>query len=367
LAWLGLAWGFSLSCVEVQGADGMSQIKSDERVVFFPSAARLSDDQQSWVVPIHGWIFEPEENDLLRGVMLRQLRDSLDLPPDAPTTRLFDERVRLFLVDNERGKRIGVRIAGEQRVLDPSGADGHFTGTILLPVASVKPFLNEDVLPYEAITSPQDGREFRGVSYCLRPEGISVISDIDDTVKLTEVRDKSQLIRNTFFREFRAVEGMPAAYTRWAESGCQFHFISASPWQLYEPLVAFLRDAGFPGGTMHLKRFRLKDRSFFQLLADPLEYKVSVIEPLLKAFPKRKFVLVGDGGEKDPEAYGTIARRYPSQIVRIYIRDTTGQPLDARRYQSAFRGLSADRWQVFREARELPDLVIHSIATDRRE
>ena len=45
-----------------------SPIRSDERVVFFPTAATLTADGLSWKIPIHGWIFEPEEGDLARCV-----------------------------------------------------------------------------------------------------------------------------------------------------------------------------------------------------------------------------------------------------------------------------------------------------------
>lgn len=348
-----LASGILLSSDKYLAADEMSRIKSDERVIFFPTAAQWSEDHQSWLVPIHGWIFEPEHDDALRGAMVGEVRDALELEPSEPATRIFDERIRLFLVDNERGKRIGIQIAGEKHVLNASSADGHFAAMIRLAAASDEPFMNDGVLRYEAITSPTDRRTFHGVSHGLRPHGISVISDVDDTIKVTEVLDKKKMIHNTFFREFRAVNGMSAAYSRWAEAGAQFHFISASPWQLYEPLSAFMQQAGFPRATVHLKRFRLKDSSFVKLFEDPIKYKLSAIESLLQAFPKRTFILVGDSGEKDPEVYGIVARRYPSQVRRIYIRDVTGEPSNGPRFQEAFRGLSTDAWQLFRDPAKL--------------
>jgi hypothetical protein len=334
-------------------AQDVSEISSDERVVFFPTVSHLSQDGKSWVVPVHGWIFEPETDDALRDPAVREFRDRLGFDPADASTKLFEDRVRLFLVDNERGKRIVIRIAGETHELAPSGHDGHFGGTIHVPAVAVATFLAGEALAYEAATAEDEQRRFPGVTYCLAAEGTSVISDVDDTIKDSNVLDKRELIRNTFLRPFRVVDGMAAAYSKWAASGAAFHFVSASPWQLYEPLSTFTRQADFPEASFHLKQFRLKDSSFLNLLEDPITYKLATIESLLKRFPGRRFILVGDSGEKDPEVYGMIARKFPEQVVRVYIRDVTGEPADAARYQESFRETPRERWRLFKNAGEL--------------
>ena len=181
-----------------------------------------------------------------------------------------------------------------------------------------------------------------------------MISDIDDTIKITEVRDRHAALRNTFLREFQAVPGMAEFYQTLGRSNhAAVHYISASPQQLYEPLAAFVRSNGFPAGTFTLKEFRWKDKSFFSLFANPEQYKSGVIEPLMKQFPNRKFILIGDSGERDPEIYARLAREYPQQIARIFIRDVTGEPAASERYVKAFRDVPPERWQVFRVPDEL--------------
>jgi len=332
-----------------QTGERASRIKSDERVLFFPTAARLSDDGTTWIVPIHGWIFEPEKDGLLRRAAVWKIRDVLGIDADEPATPIFDRRVGWFLVDNERGKRIGIRIAGKECTLAESGADGHFAGIVRVPAKTVGGLATGGRLRFNAITQSDDDRQFRGMAHLVSPTGISVISDIDDTIKISEVTDKKRLILNTFFRPFRAAPGMAEVYQEWARKGVQFHFVSCSPYQLYEPLSQFATEAEFPAATYHLKRFRLKDSTFLKLFADPVEAKVKTIEALLRGYPKRKFILVGDSGEKDPEAYGILARSHPDQVVRIYIRDVTGEPADARRYLDAFKSVPAARWAVFRD------------------
>ena len=187
---------------------------------------------------------------------------------------------------------------------------------------------------------------------------MSVISDIDDTIKVSEVLDKSALLKNTFCRSFKPVEGMAGVYRSWERSRlARFHYVTASPWQLYVPLSDFTCSNGFPAGTWHMKEFRVKDRSALELFASPERYKPGVIESLLRKFPKRQFVLVGDSGEKDPEIYGELARKYPAQIQRIFIRDVTGEGVGSPRYEKVFARLPRDLWQVFKQPREIQDAL----------
>jgi len=197
---------------------------------------------------------------------------------------------------------------------------------------------------------PGDARRFVGEVFLLENTGVSVISDIDDTIKISAVRDRRALLSNTFLRAFQPVPGMAQFYQALAASQpAAFHYVAASPWQLYPALAAGVGSSGFPPGTFHLKAFRWKDRSFRSLFSDPAAYKLAVLEPLLRRFPNRRFVLIGDSGEGDPEIYANLARRCPAQVQRIYIRDVTHEAAVAPRYQAAFRDLPAGLWTVFRE------------------
>jgi phosphatidate phosphatase APP1 len=175
-----------------------------------------------------------------------------------------------------------------------------------------------------------------------------VISDIDDTIKVSVVRDRVEMLRNTFLRPFRAVNGMSALYARWAANGAVFHYVSSSPWQLYAPLERFMDEAGFPAGGIHL-RWLLKRGEKYDLTASSMTHKLTTIAALLALHPRRSFVLVGDSGEKDPEIYGEIARKNPGRITRILIRKAPLADESAARYEAAFAGLPATLWQVFAE------------------
>jgi phosphatidate phosphatase APP1 len=183
-----------------------------------------------------------------------------------------------------------------------------------------------------------------------------VVSDIDDTVKVSEVHDRTALLDNTFFQDFRPVPGMAVKYAEWARQGASFHFVSSSPWQLYEPLQEFLAAARFPPAVLHLKSVRFKDETLLDLFKPGTETKPKQIAPILRDFPSRHFVLVGDSGEQDPEVYAALLKEHPEQILRAYMRNVTNAtPADAR-FGPLFAGVPREKWALFTDpgALELP-------------
>ncbi len=352
-------------------ASAVSDIASDEEVIFFNTAAHLDAPAGQWVIPVHGWIFEPEADSIRRNLALAALQETLGIDDDdEEEARIFTARGARFLVDNERGKTLELFYGGRKLAVGPSERNGHFTGTVRLSVAEVEQFARQDVfgrrwLDFTAVTPLLDSRRFTGRAALVEPAGVSVISDIDDTIKITQITDREKMLRNTFLRPYRPVPDMAELYRRWARHGAVFHFVSASPWQLYEPLTDFMSEQNFPAGTFHLKTFYWKDSRFLSLFDDPTEYKPKVIEPIMKLFPQRRFVFVGDSGEKDPEVYGALARKYSEQVLHIFIRAVEKEPPDARRFREAFEGLPRERWRVFTNPEELKGVVLPRIASTR--
>lgn len=345
-------------------ADNLAScIDADETVVFFPTAA--SSEGDVWRIPIHGWIYQPAELSRLRRTALGLLRGfaGLRLRPDRLQGPMFQRRLGAFLADNERNNRVRIALGGTTFVLGKSHPNGHFEGMLTLPAEQVRALMVETGggaegeglwLTYRAIMRSTDPRQFDGRVVFLPAEGVSVISDIDDTIKVTEVLDRRRMLANTFVREFASVPGMAEVYGRWArERGAAFHYVSASPWHLYPFLAEFLGTQGFPAGTFHLRELRLMPRDLRATLRPSREIKLRNARGLMMRFPRRRFVLVGDSGEYDPEIYAALAREFPRQVERILIRNVTGEAMDARRWGSVFAGLGPGKWKVFTEAGEL--------------
>jgi hypothetical protein len=332
-----------------------SSLKEDESVELYPAIASQVDG--GWKFDVQGLVYELEKP----GRTAQFLRKLAGVDEDnltAEEIKIYRERIRYFLADNERGKALVLRFGTNEFPMSTSAANGRFDGSFLIP---------EEAWPQRELGVTNgvvqvtawvgDGDTWRTASlqiHVVRAQGWSVISDIDDTIKISNVRDRSTLLKNTFFRPFKPAPGMAGLYREWShEVSPQFHYLSASPGQLFVPLSQFVQAHDFPLGTFHLKPFRLKDSSVGQMLAPQNSYKSAAIEKLLRQFPKRRFVLVGDSGEQDPEIYGSVARIFPRQVTRIFIRNVTQEPAAAPRYQRAFAELPAGSWIVF----EHPDQI----------
>jgi phosphatidate phosphatase APP1 len=334
-----------------------SVVKSDERVVLFPAYASRAPDGRTWKLELGGWIFEPETGDVLRNKAVGKLKVSLGLMEGSAAARVFEERVRPFFADNERGKTLSVELAGRVFALPASDEDGQLVGSLELDDALARAHADGGTLTARVLLRPGDDRAFTTTVRLVEPEGLTIVSDIDDTVKVTEVRDTAAVARRTFTMPFEPVPGMAPKYRAWLGSDGHLHFVSSSPWQLYPALGELTHAAGFPvDATFSLKRIRPRDvlDSLDTLLADPTTTKPDAIRAILDRFPKRRFVLVGDSGEKDPEVYAPFLRDHPDRIVRVYVRDVTGEPRTAPRYVEVFKGLPADKWVIFGDASQLP-------------
>jgi hypothetical protein len=326
----------------------------DVQALFFPSAAWQTEEGRNWQAAVHVWIFEPEADSRLRQAGLAALRISLGLPKEAAETATFKERAAHFLVDNERGKTLTLEIDNHVFPLGPSAASGHIDQVVSIP----REWVHADAagtISFAAVPCPGDARRYTGVIHLVPQEGISVISDIDDTIKISSVSVRRELLANTFLRPYDAVPGMPELYRGWQKEGVVFHYVSAAPWPLYPVIARFLKDGGFPGGAMTLKHFRLKSKGVFSLFGAQDRFKKKAIEDILRHYPRREFLLIGDSGEQDPEIYGDLARQFGTQIRLIAIRELDSRETSPGRCRKAFRGLPDYQWQVFRSPIEIRD------------
>jgi hypothetical protein len=326
-----------------------SDIKPDEFIVFFRTAAWLDKVDQEWHVPIHGWVYEYEDSDARKALFAIILKKEYDLVPDERTEANFTRRFNLLIADNERGKQIVVRVAGRNYVMPPSAENGQFETTLLIPTADIDRFAEGAVIKYAAVTGESDIRKFPGETLLVGPTGLSVISDIDDTVKISNVNDRRSLIENTFLLDFRAAPDMPELYNKWSGPNVSFHFVSSSPWQLYSPLEEFIDRNNFPQSTFSLKSVRFRDETLLNLFKKGTETKPAAIKKILSTYANRKFVLVGDSGEHDPEVYAPLMRKFPEQILMIYIRNVTQESAGNERFNSVFENIPEDRWHLFKD------------------
>jgi len=342
-------WLLELVCL-------VGQIRADETVVFYPSYAWQDPATGDWEGYVHGVIYEPEESSLWRAGVIAAVRRTLDIPAGSPEAQLLQQRLRPFLADHERGKEVRIRLGDRVVSAGVSGPDGYFRSVVRISAGEAARLVGpEGWIRYTALLPPGDNRTLAGRVQLIWPKGLSIISDIDDTIKHTQMLDSRQMLLNSLVRPFRAVEGMAELYHQAAKAGAVVHYVSASPWPLFVPLEEFRQKAGFPAGSFHLQQVRFDPGALAQVFSGPKDFKITQITQILKHFPHRRFILAGDSGQQDPEIYGELARQYPHQVVGIWIRNITAEPAHSPRYQRAFAQIEASVWTIFDKPEELRD------------
>ncbi len=174
----------------------------------------------------------------------------------------------------------------------------------------------------------QNDNRFQGeILIPSKNNSFGVISDIDDTILHTGVTStlKWRLIINTLFKiaEKRIPLKGAADFYHLLHRGASgkeanpIFYVSHSPWNLYRYLELFLQKNNFPNGPI-----LLRDLTSFKNRKDTAEkpQKQKEIIDILNLYPEKQFILIGDGGEHDPDIYIEIAESFPNRIKAIYIR-----------------------------------------------
>ncbi|HEX8434502.1 App1 family protein [Archangium sp.] len=154
-----------------------------------------------------------------------------------------------------------------------------------------------------------------------------VISDIDDTVIVTNVTNFLKRTWTLFLTEHRTrlpFEGVDAFYKALSEgstgSACNpIFYVSSSPWNLYEHLDEFLGLHRIPAGPLLLRDWGLSRHGFAP--GGGHGHKLEKIREVLGSQESLPFLLIGDSGQEDAEHYRTIVREFPGRIRCVYIRN----------------------------------------------
>ena len=155
------------------------------------------------------------------------------------------------------------------------------------------------------------------------------ISDIDDTVlishsattgkKLRVMFTKNPRSRKTFADVVKFYNLLAKAHTE-PETLNPFFYVSSSEWNLYDDLNEFFKFNGLPKGAFLLNQIK-RWYQLFKTGNTKHQGKLIRVKRILDAFPKQRFILLGDNSQSDPDIYVALANKYPDKIVAIYIRN----------------------------------------------
>ena len=309
-----------------------------EDVIFYPTYG--FQQGTDWIIPVRAKVQQPRGIAEAFTTFLGHLSNR-----DAGDPSTFMSRLADFLADDESNEDLRVqfdqdpdqreyRIANESGEFPGTDANGIVEGTFTLPDAVARRLLAAQGsasgwLTYHAVSREHPGT---GRVRLLDATGVSVVSDIDDTIKITEIPAGARIfVTNTFYRDFAPTTELTDRFS--ALKDASFHYVSGGPWQLYRPVSTFLIGGGhFPEGTFHMKSLTgsirtlvrtVEDLARFVLPDGTFEHKVAQISRLMERFPKRTFIFIGDSGEKDPEVYREVQSRFGARVKEVVIRDLT--------------------------------------------
>nr|CAA6821600.1 MAG: Unknown protein [uncultured Thiotrichaceae bacterium] len=181
-----------------------------------------------------------------------------------------------------------------------------------------------EVLPQAAITAtttPVTGRIMLPPADC----DFGIISDIDDTIMVTNATSLLAMARLTFAHSpatrlpFEGVADFYQALIHGSTAPRPIFYVSSSPWNLYDFLIEFMQLNHIPAGPLLLRDFGLTSEQLIQ--SSHHKHKLTQITDIMSTYPELPFILIGDSGQHDPEIYAEVVATRPGQVKAIYIRD----------------------------------------------
>ncbi|MFT6632322.1 MAG: hypothetical protein ACJAS4_002285 [Bacteriovoracaceae bacterium] len=158
------------------------------------------------------------------------------------------------------------------------------------------------------------------VSFQVSATGISIVSDLDDTLKITNVSDLSEAVRNALFSK-KAFKGMPDLIQEMSHYSNSTYILTASPKVLNSRVTKFL----------DFNKISYQDLYMRSLLgqSDKKAYKLAVVREVL-TLSDDNLVLIGDDVEIDHEVYTQIRAENPNRVAAIYIHKVKNKKLPVK-------------------------------------
>lgn len=153
--------------------------------------------------------------------------------------------------------------------------------------------------------------------------GISILSDLDDTIKITQSSGKV-----TDYLASDVFTGIPEFFKASKSYTNELHILSASPSILREKIKLGLKKYHIEFNSLVLRK---------NITEEKLTYKIREIKKLIEK-SEDDFILIGDDYGQDPEVYSEIRKIYPNRIKAAYIHIIKGRtiPQNVTAYWTSF-------------------------------
>lgn len=338
---------------------------------------------QGWNLRVHGNVYKkpnvPQSkiDDLANKFLIDT--SVKDLPPSQAnqarnlTAEIFvvqqgNQNVSFDLVDNYAvppGLNGGLVAAtgGAQRLTYPGVTTDQGDFDTFFPLQNTTGPSGGYLLPGNATTSIQalniytNGTNSGNASAYLVPTaGITIISDIDDILRVTKIYQPKEGLLNSFARPFTSWMNMPEVYANWSRTipAFHFHYLTTTPEQITANYMEYIY-ANYPLGSFDTRPLNFSD------VSATLSIRKFLLTKIFETFPRRKFILVGDTSNSDVMAdYPALVAEFPNQVMCIWLRNTSSTdsgdkfPYDT----SGFKGVNQQMYMFFNVPDDLKGLDI---------
>jgi phosphatidate phosphatase APP1 len=165
---------------------------------------------------------------------------------------------------------------------------------------------------------------------------LALISDIDDTILISHSSSAMKKLYQLFFRspdKRKVFDDVASLYHALSlaqttpEMPNPFFYVSSSEWNLYDYLDEIFDKHRMPAGVFLLNEIK-RWYELFKTGKTKHEGKLMRIVRVFKAFPKQKFILLGDNSQSDPAIYEKLTERYGDKIIAVLIRNVREQKVE---------------------------------------
>ena len=182
-------------------------------------------------------------------------------------------------------------------------------------------------------------------AYLVPPEGITIVNDIDDILRVTRIYQPADGLLNSFARPYTPWMNMPDIYANFSKSipTMHFHYLTTTPEQITRNYMQFIY-ATYPAGSFDTRPLNFSD------VDETLSVRKFLLQKIFETYPKRKFILVADTSNSDVmKDYPEMATDFPGQVLCIFLRNTTSTDSgDHFPYNTTgFKNLSTDSYMFF--------------------
>jgi hypothetical protein len=330
------------------------------QVLNLPPYANWTD--QGWNVRFHGNVYKQPNttkemlnklaNKFLIGVDINQLPPNEQDQARNVTSEIFvvqqgNQSVQLNLISGNLVQEITLPY--------PTTGEGDFdvfqtirTGGDIIPGNATNVVQNFSVYANGSTLG-------NATAYLVPPTGISVVSDIDDILRVTQIFLPKDGILNTFAKPFVPWLNMPNIYANWSKSipGIHFHYLTTTPEQATRNYMDFIYKT-YPMGSFDTRPLNFSDTKATFSIREALLRKV------METFPSRKFILMADTSNSDVmRDYPKMAKEFPDQVLCIFLRNTSATDRDYLPYNTkGFKGLSNESYMFFITPDDLTNLDV---------